>query len=145
MGIRARFVLVAALIAFSVGLASYLMLEKSNSELLEMSAVRVADIVSAQVVADRAVECFTDNVDAVVGCNQSLVISADSQQQACDLALSSLVRDVDDGRDVAASLRSLAETANENAKSAVDSAVHCNELDESFTSLKGRLQGMLRG
>lgn len=102
-------------------------------------------VIKPVVASVREVEGFADNVDSVVGCNQSLVISADTQQQACNSALSSLESGVDDGRDMAASLRALAETANENAKSAVDSAVHCNELDESFTSLKGRLQRMLRG
>ncbi len=93
----------------------------------------------------REVEGFAENVDAVVGCNKDLVVSADTQQQACQAALSSL--DAADGgeQEIADSVKLLAQSADENAMRAVDSAVNCNELEASFASLKGRLQRMLHG
>ena len=54
MGIRGRFLLVTVLIALTVGGSSYWILERSNQELLELNAVRIADIVTSQVAADRA-------------------------------------------------------------------------------------------
>ncbi len=54
MGIRGKFLVVIAVIGVAVTLGTYVILEKSHRSLIEMEAVRIAEIVSTQVVNDRA-------------------------------------------------------------------------------------------
>ena len=54
MGIRGKFVIVIVVIALAVGFSSYFILESAHSGLIEQEAVHIAEIVSTQVVSDRA-------------------------------------------------------------------------------------------
>ncbi len=60
MGIRAKFVLSIVGIAAAVMIATNLIVERSNNQLIQEEALRVAEVVSNQVVADRAE--YTENV-----------------------------------------------------------------------------------
>jgi|GEM_PF-390564 len=93
----------------------------------------------------RDVEGFAKDVDSVVGCSRDLVISADSQGRACKEALSDLEAEQVSQEGIRTSLGKLAGAANENAMKAEESAVYCNQLEESFTGLRGRLQEMISG
>ncbi len=89
------------------------------------------------------VEGFTSKIDAVVLCNKDLVQAADEQATACRGA-----QNVLDAGDIVAttrSLASLASVANDNAMRAEDSAVYCNDLNESFDDLKTKLQEIVQG
>jgi len=55
MGIKGKFSIVTLLIGIIISLASYFILERSNNKLIEMEATRIADIVSTQILADRAI------------------------------------------------------------------------------------------
>ena len=54
MGIRGKFFAAIAVIAVAVGGATFAILERSHADLIEQEAVRVAEIISTQVVSDRA-------------------------------------------------------------------------------------------
>ena len=93
------------------------------------------------------VEGFSNKVASVVGCSKDLVFAADDQQKACRQTISSVGKgdtsqDSEDPQ-IAASLQSLANAANDNAMKAEESAMYCNDLDESFEDLKSRLQQIL--
>ncbi len=87
----------------------------------------------------REVEGFSQRVDSVVGCSKKLLLGAEDQIKSCQDAQSLAAGNAQ----FADSLQGLSRAANENAKSAEESAVHCNQLDESFGHLKGRLLKIL--
>ncbi len=93
------------------------------------------------------VEGFSDKVSSVVGCSKDLVLAADDQQKACRQTISSVGNgDANQGSEdsqLSTSLQGLANAANDNAMKAEESAVYCNDLDESFEDLKSRLQQIL--
>jgi hypothetical protein len=89
------------------------------------------------------VDGFTTKVDAVVLCSKDLVQSADAQSKACGDAKQ--VVDRGEKTEIFRSLEALASVANDNAMRAEDSAVYCNELHESFSGLKAKLQEMVHG
>ena len=89
------------------------------------------------------VEGFTTKVDAVVVCSKDLVQAADAQAEACRAA-----QEVLQAGEVATttqSLEALARVANGNAMRAEDSAVYCNQLNDSFSGLRARLREMVHG
>jgi hypothetical protein len=55
MGIRGKFILTVGVIFTLVSILTFILIEKSHKELIEKDAVRIADIVSTQVLADRAI------------------------------------------------------------------------------------------
>ncbi|NQZ55949.1 MAG: DUF3365 domain-containing protein [Lentisphaeraceae bacterium] len=55
MGIRGKFTVVIILMGLIIGGITYYLLQKSHEKLIEMEAVRIADTVSTQVLADRAI------------------------------------------------------------------------------------------
>ena len=87
---------------------------------------------------------FSDRVDSVVGCSKDLVLSAGDQNGACSQTLQALGdSDAEGQRKISESIQALAGAANKNAMKAEESAVYCNELDQSFQDLKGRLESIL--
>ncbi len=54
MGIRTKFTIAILVIAAGVGIASFMTLNQSHGALIEQEAVRIAEIVTTQVLADRA-------------------------------------------------------------------------------------------
>ena len=55
MGLRQKFIAFVFLIAAVLGVSSYLFILDSHNEIIESEAVRIAEIVSAQVLADREI------------------------------------------------------------------------------------------
>ncbi len=55
MGIKGKFSIVTIIIGIIICFASYTILDRSNDKLIEMEATRIADIVSTQILSDRAI------------------------------------------------------------------------------------------
>jgi len=89
------------------------------------------------------VDGFSAKVDSVVGCSKDLVLAAEDQIKACKETQQIL--NAGEVMTTTTSLENLATVANSNAMRAEDSAVYCNELQESFDALRTRLQRMVGG
>jgi hypothetical protein len=95
------------------------------------------------------VQGFAEKIDAVVNVSKQSVEAAEGQssafseaQSAAEGLVSSGVKS-DDVDEISASIQRLSDAANENTLRAEESTVFCNDLEDSFGELKGRLQKML--